>query len=92
MNDRTPHPAELAAAVASEFNDELTLLLNELNLTLELLGRGHPAGVRLRSARHAALRCTAIAANLLEFTRRAGPKRRTPRLERLLGTANGNRF
>ncbi len=82
----TPHPAALAAAVASEFNDELTLLLNELSLTLEFLGRGHPAGARLVAARHAALRCTAIAQNLLDYTRRTGVTGRTPPLERLLGS------
>jgi hypothetical protein len=85
-----PHPAALAAAVASEFNDELTLLLNELSLTQESLGRGHPAGRRLVAARHAALRCTAIAANLLEFTRRSGLSGRTPPLERLLARGAPN--
>ncbi|HWQ52315.1 MAG TPA: hypothetical protein VN442_01435 [Bryobacteraceae bacterium] len=78
------HPAALAASVASEFNDELTLLLNELVFTLDLLGREHPASRRLKSAHHAALRCTGITGSLLEYTRRAGAATRTVLLRELL--------
>lgn len=79
-----PEPAVLAASVASEFNDELTLLLNELVLTMEMLGREHPARARMKSAHHAILRCTAITGSLLEFTRRTGAPGRTRPLGSLL--------
>jgi C4-dicarboxylate-specific signal transduction histidine kinase len=75
--------AVMAASVANEFNDELTLLVNELAASLRLLGREHPARLSLVAAQHAALRCTAITADLLEFTRRNGASRPLP-LERLL--------
>lgn len=83
---RVPEAAALAASVASEFNDELTLLLNEVTLTMEMLGREHPGRARLRSAQHAALRCTAITGSLLEFTRRQGAAARARPLRMLLGT------
>jgi hypothetical protein len=83
----SPQSAALAASVASEFNNELTLLLNELVLTLEMVGREHPASPRLVAARHAALRCTAITGALLEYTREAGVAGRTIPLRRLLGGA-----
>ena len=71
--------AALAASVASEFNDELTLLLNQLIISLDLLGQEHPASQGLVSAQHAALRCEGITRNLLEFTRRVqAPNRPKP--------------
>lgn len=68
--------ATLAAAVACEFNDELTLLLNCLSYSLDLVGREHPASERLISAQQAALRCSGITNNLLEFTRRVEARAR----------------
>jgi signal transduction histidine kinase len=64
--------AALAAAVASEFNDELTLLLNQLSMLLQQVGRENPAAEGLLRAQHAALRCTVITGELLEYTRRSG--------------------
>lgn len=84
MKNPGPHPAALAASVASEFNDELTLLLNELVFTLDLLGREHPASARLKSAQHAALRCTGITGSLLAYTRRTDAESRTVPLRKLL--------
>jgi C4-dicarboxylate-specific signal transduction histidine kinase len=75
--------AAMAASVASEFNDELTLLLNELSISLGLVGREHPARARLIAAQRAALRCTGITGTLLDFTRRNGVARPFP-LKRLL--------
>ena len=79
--------ARLAASVASEFNDELTLLLNQLSGSLDLVGTEHPANEGLVAAQQAALRCSAITHNLLEFTRQAGPLVRPLPLGRLLDRA-----
>lgn len=68
----------LAAAVASEFNDELTLILSQCEISLELLGSGHPAAEALVELRHAALRCAGITHSLLGFTLRAGAPRPAP--------------
>lgn len=62
----------LAAAVASEFNDELTLILSHCERSLEILGGGHPAAEALMELRQAALRCAAITHCLLTFTARTG--------------------
>lgn len=80
-----PNPAPaLAAAVASEFNDELTLILNHVELSLAQLASEHPAVAELKELEHAALRCADITRRLLAFTRRSGAVCPVP-LERVLG-------
>ena len=73
----------LAAAVASEFNDELTLILSQCEISLERLGAGHPAADALLELQQAALRCAAITHCLLSFTVRSGAPHAAP-LERVL--------
>ena len=75
---------ELAAAVASAFNDELTLLINQLSLLVEEVGGDDPIAGGLRTAQHAALRCTVITGELLDFTRRSGTPPRPALLHRVL--------
>ena len=82
--EATRNAAVLAASVASEFNDELTLLLNQLAASLDLIGGEHPARAELVAAQHAARRCSGITWDLLEFTRRTGSEARPVPLERLL--------
>ena len=73
MTDPEATPAAaLAAAVASAFNDELTLLLNQLAMLLEEVGREDPLAAGLRRAQQATLRCSAITEELIEFSRRSG--------------------
>ena len=76
--------AALAASVASEFNDELTLLLNELTWSLDLLGQEHPASAEIAAAQRAALRCSGMTRRLLAYTQRMGPPVRPVPLETLL--------
>jgi hypothetical protein len=76
--------AALAAAVAGAFNDELTLLLNQLMMLVEATGREHPLATRLRAAQHAALRCSVITGELLEFSQQSGHFRPPVPLKRLL--------
>ena len=73
----------LAAAVASEFNDELTLILSQCEISLERLGADHPAADTLLELQQAALRCAAITHCLLTFTVRSGAPHPAP-LERVL--------
>ena len=73
----------LAAAVASEFNDELTLILGQCEISLELIGGGHPAAEALFELQQAALRCAAITDCLLTFTVRSGMPQ-PARLEQVL--------
>lgn len=84
MNSAQEPLAALAAAVAAEFNDELTLLLNQLALLIDQAGRESPAGHGLITAQQAALRCSRITGQLLDFTRRSGNPRRVEPLGRLL--------
>jgi hypothetical protein len=77
--------AVLAAAVANEFNDELTVLLNEICNSSQLLVADHPAHRSLRYAHRAALRCHQITRSLLEFSRRTPGPARPERLHTVLG-------
>ncbi len=58
------------AAVAG-FNDELTMILNQLAVSLELLGDEHPASPNLLDLQRSALRCADITRRLLASTRAA---------------------
>ncbi len=68
----------LAAAVASEFNDQLTLILSQCEMSLERLSADHPAVDPLLDLRQAALRCAAITHCLLTFTARKGAPHPAP--------------
>jgi signal transduction histidine kinase len=76
--------ARLAAAVASAFNDELTLLLNQLALLMEEVGGEDPLVDGLRTAQHSAVRCSVITGDLLDYTRRYGHLSRPDFLKRIL--------
>ncbi len=77
------HAGLLAAAVASEFNDELTLILSQCEISLERLAADHPAVDALLELRESALRCAAITNCLLTFTARSGAPHPAP-LKRVL--------
>ena len=54
---------------ASNLNDELTLILNQAVLSLDLLPAGHPARAGLIELEHSVLRCAGISRRLLSSTR-----------------------
>ena len=74
----------LAAAVAHGFNEELTVMLCQLEASLELLEPQHPAGPALAELGRSADRCAGIARELLAYTRRQGAKPRPVPLSELL--------
>jgi hypothetical protein len=55
----------LAAALAKDYNDELTIILNQVALTLDLLGPGHPAMPELMNLARSAYRCADLTRGLL---------------------------
>lgn len=59
----------LNAAVG--FNDELTMILNQLAISLKLLGPEHPASPNLLDLQRSALRCADISRRLLASSRLA---------------------
>lgn len=63
--ERSDRLRSLAAAVAEEFNDELTIILNHVALSLDLLGPEHPALEELKDLERSARRCAEIARDLL---------------------------
>lgn len=65
VRERTDKLRILATAVAEEYNDELTLILNHVALTMELLGPEHPAFEDLRDLQRCAYRCAEITRGLL---------------------------
>jgi hypothetical protein len=58
-------------AAGKDYNDELTLILNHAELSLDLLGPEHPASNGLVELMHAAMRCAETTRCLLLLTVRA---------------------
>jgi len=58
-------------AAGKDFNDELTLILNHAEVSLDLLGPEHPASDGLIELTHAAMRCAETTRCLLTLTLRA---------------------
>ena len=63
--------SSLALAAGKDFNDELTLILNHAEVSLDLLGAEHPAITGLIELQHAAMRCAETTRCLLLLTVRA---------------------
>lgn len=63
--------SSLALAASKDLNDELTLILNQAEVSLDLLGAEHPASADLVELQHAAMRCAATTRGLLLLTMRA---------------------
>jgi hypothetical protein len=61
----------LTQAAGHGFNDELTFILNHADVSLGLVGAGHPASVSLIELQRSALRCAEISRGLLSMTERA---------------------
>lgn len=63
--------SSLTLAAGKDFNDELTLILNHAEVSLDLLGAAHPASTGLLELQHAAMRCAETTRCLLLLTLRA---------------------
>jgi signal transduction histidine kinase len=63
--------AALAAAVAHEINEELTLILGSLKSSL-------PEAEKSRIVEQAAQRCATLSRRLQMYVRRCGPRRHAP--------------
>jgi hypothetical protein len=73
--ERLPKPDQaraVAAAVAQDLNDELTVILTSVTASVRALEPGHPARRLLFDLECAALRCASRASRLLEFSARRG--------------------
>jgi len=58
-------------AAGKDYNDELTLILNHAEVSLDLLGPQHPASGGLVELAQAAKRCAETTRCLLQLTQRA---------------------
>ncbi|MGC4001577.1 MAG: ATP-binding protein [Anaeromyxobacter sp.] len=72
--------ATLASGLAHDVNNQLTIVLGQLDPTLEALGPEHPFTPDLRVARHAARRCAEMMRALLTYSRGA-PRQASQQLE-----------
>jgi hypothetical protein len=70
QNDRVC--AIAAAALAHDFNDELTFILSGVGDAMLAMEPGHPARRPLADAETSARRCAAKCADVLEFSARRG--------------------
>jgi hypothetical protein len=80
-NDRA---SAVAAAVAQDLNDELTVILSSVSESLVALDPAHPAHESLLELQSAAQRCAWRAARLLTFSARRGLRQFPLTVERLL--------
>jgi hypothetical protein len=80
-NDRA---SAVAAAVAQDLNDELTVILSSVTGSLIVLDASHPAHEMLLELQSAAQRCAWRAARLLTFSKRRGLRQFPLTVERLL--------
>jgi len=65
---KTDRVCAIAAAAAHGLNNELTVILNSVSNSIPTLEPGHPARPDLLDLHLAVLRCSRIAAGLLEFS------------------------
>jgi hypothetical protein len=81
---RIDHAYAVALAAASDFNDELTVILTSVSESLESLDEDHPARVLLLDLQKAAQRCVYKAEGLLQFSARGGTRPSAASMERLI--------
>jgi signal transduction histidine kinase len=77
----------LAAGIAHEFNNELTVILSIVDDVMDELGSEHPATNELQYLRLAARRCVANTQSLLAFTHRVDPEIRPVDLQSFFAAA-----
>jgi hypothetical protein len=81
---RIDHAYAVAAAAASDFNDELTVILSSVSESLASLDEDHPTRVLLLDLQSAAQRCVWKADGLLRFSARRGVRPSSAPLESLI--------
>ena len=67
-------PINPAVAAAMDFNNELTMILNHLAVSLERLNPEHPVTSDLLDLQRSALRCADVTRRLLASTRPCRPR------------------
>ena len=81
---RADRPYAVAAAIAHDLNNELTVILTSVAVSLAMIDDGHPAVPLLLDLQEAANRCAWRAAALLNFSARKGVLAAPIPVERLL--------
>jgi hypothetical protein len=74
----------VAAAAAREINDELTVILNSVSESLEIIGKDDPVHVLLLDLQSSAQRCVHKAERLLQFSARRGTRPSAALMETLI--------
>jgi hypothetical protein len=74
----------VAAAAAHDLNDELTIIVNTTDCSLQKLEPGHPARPMLLDLQRAAQRCMWKTSGLLNFSARRGARGVSVPMERLV--------
>jgi hypothetical protein len=73
------------AAAAHEFNDELTVILSSVTVSILAMEPGHPARRPLIDLERAAMRCASTSSRLLNFSARGGARPARMSLDAVLG-------
>ena len=81
---RIDHAYAVAAAAASDFNDELTVILNSVSQSLANLDDDNPSRALLLDLQSAAQRCVWKAEGLLQFSARRGARPSAASMESLI--------
>jgi hypothetical protein len=81
---KTDRVCAIAAAAAHGLNNELTVILNSVSNSIPTLEPGHPARPDLLDLHLAVLRCSRIAARLLEFSASNGGRAASAPLDHLV--------
>ena len=81
---KTDRVCAIAAAAAHGLNNELTVILNSVSNSIPTLEPGHPARPDLLELHLAVLRCSRIAAGLLELSATNGGRPASAPLDHLV--------
>jgi len=74
----------LAAVLAHDFNNELTVILSSISTLIDELEPGHPAWPQALDLQHAAQRCARKTSRLLSFGMKRGGRAVRTSLDRLI--------
>lgn len=84
---RADQACTLAAALAHDFNNELTVILSSVSNLIEALEPGHPARPQAFDLRDAAQRCARKTSRLLRYGQKRGGRAPRTSLEGLIDAA-----
>ena len=74
----------LASVIAHDLNNQLTVVLGNLSLSLDTLGPDHPVHDEILEAQHAAQRCVEMTRGLVRLTQSVKPELKPVRLDQLM--------